>query len=167
MIASTPAALNVSRLRRASCEGRPLDPRVVVDRAATRLSARDHDLTAVFLKDACRRRVGVREHGVGHATEEQGHPRPLRSNGGQNLGQAGVGTAQLRQHRLHAPEGRRQQAEEPHSFGPVKETDPLQQPRRRQRELDPAGVRKQVMENQPLEQAGLLAPGRRALRARS
>ena len=47
-------------------------------------------------------------------------------------------------------QGRRQQAEQPHPFGPVEEADPLQQPRRRQRELDPAGVRKQVMENQTL-----------------
>ena len=119
-------------------ERRPLDSRVVIDRAATRLSARDHDLAAVFLKDARRRRVGIGKHRVGHAAQEQGDACPLRSDRRQNLGQVDRASAlslgSIACIRLRVGGKRRNR---PDSFGPVKETDPLQQPGRRQRQLDP------------------------------
>ena len=68
-------------------ERRALDARVVVDRPAADLAARDDDLAAVLLEDPGGRGVGLGEHRVGHAAEEQGHPRPLRADRRQDLGQ--------------------------------------------------------------------------------
>ncbi len=82
--------------------------------------------------------------------------------GGKTSGKRRVRSAQLGQHRLHAPQSRRQQSRKPHSFGPVEKADALQQPRWCQRELDPPGIREQVMQDQTLEQAGLLTSRRRA-----
>ena len=66
---------------------RLLDARVVMDRAATRLAAGDHHLASVLLEDPGGGRVGLGEHRVGDAAQEQGDPRPLRPDRRQDLRQ--------------------------------------------------------------------------------
>ena len=87
MIASNVVGVEGREVLPGQVEGRALDARVVVDRAAADLAARDDDLAAVLLEDAGGRGVGLGEHRVGHAAEEQGHPRPLRADRRQDLGQ--------------------------------------------------------------------------------
>ena len=70
-------------------ECRLLDAGVIVDGTAADLSARDHDLAAVLLKHPGRRGVGLGEHGVGHAAEEEGDAGPLGTDRRQDLGQPG------------------------------------------------------------------------------
>ena len=133
-------------------QGGLLDPRVVMDRAAADLPARDDDLAAVLLEHARRGGVGLGVQGVGHAAEEQRNPRPLRADRRQDLGQARfrswssfgsiacirrrVGGRSLRQAEL---------------LGQVEQAELLEQPRRGQRSLHPVRVREQVMQDQPLE----------------
>ena len=74
-------------------QGGRLDARVIVDGAAAGLRRRDDDLAAVLLEDAGGGGVGLGEHGVGHAAEEEGHARPLRADRRQDLGESPAATA--------------------------------------------------------------------------
>ena len=69
-------------------ERRPFDAGVVMDRPAADLAAGDQDFAAVLLQHAGGGRVGLGEHGVGHAAEEQGHPGALGANRRQDLRQS-------------------------------------------------------------------------------
>ena len=139
-------------------ERRLLDARVVMDRAAADLAARDHDLAAVLLEDPGRRRVGLGEHGVGDAAEEQRDPRPLGAD--RAAGPPAAATTAARASAASPASAARSAAAA--GSGPTRSAqsrtpDALQQPGRCQRRLDPAGIREQVVEDQPLEQAPLLA----------
>ncbi len=93
-------------------------------------------------------------------------PCPLADRSGAAPRASARSAGRAGQHRLHPAERRRQELGQAARLGPVEHADFLEQPRRRERELDPAGVGKQVVEDQPLEQAGTLGrPVCRAARA--
>ena len=139
-----------------------------MDRAATDLAARDHDLAAVLLEHAGRRRVGLGKHRVGDAAEEEARPAPAsarsagRTSGSVPCEPPSFGSIACMRRRVGgsrrvSPIRSAQSSSPSRCSSRAGASASLTRPR----------IRKQVMENQPLEQAGLLAPGRRALRARS
>ena len=130
MIASNVVGVEGREVPPRQVEGGPLDARVVMDRAAADLAARDHDLAAVLLEHPRGRGGGLGVHGVGHAAEEQRHPRPLRADRRQDVGQRAARPVEVGEHRLHPAEGRRQEPGQPDRLGQVEQAEPLEQPRR-------------------------------------
>ncbi len=136
---------------------RALDARMVVDRPAAALPRRDDDLAAVGLEDPGGRGVGLGEHGVGHAPQEERDPGPPRADRREDGREPRSRARQRREHRLQPPEGWREELGQANPVGEVDRPEPLEQPGRRQGQLDPAGEGEQVVEDQPLEDPGPVA----------
>ena len=131
-----------------------------MDGTAADLSSRDHDLAAVLLKHPGRRGIGLGVHRVGHAAEEEGDAGPLGTDRRQDLGQPGP-----------APESRGSMAIIRRKVGgnslvipdfSAKSSKPSFWNSRAGASavLTRPGVGKQVMQDHPLQEAGLRS-GRR------
>jgi hypothetical protein len=124
-------------------------PRMIMQRPAAHLPARNPHVAAVALEHARRGDRRLREERIGGAADEQHHLRaafPLR---GQQFRQPAVVRLQGRHDLLHRPERTRQEAAQ--AVHKAAQADALQQPQRGEHPAHSPAVRRQVKQHPPLK----------------
>ena len=134
-----------------------------MDRPAASLTSGDHDLAAIGLEHPGRRGGRLGEHRITDAAEEQGDSGPLRPDRREDVREPAPGRGEGRQHGLQVAEGGRQELRQPDLLGQAQSPGLLEPAGRGERGLDPAGVGEEVVEDQPLEQAGPVRGRRRSV----